>query len=103
MPMNVGITMPMRRKTKRNMVRPYGLGEEKTQPATRACDPGRRTISTSFSNRAKSVLREFYGWLAGLLDAHAVEARVAERFDTHVDHLLADRLVNGRVGDRRER
>jgi hypothetical protein len=28
MPMKVGITMPMRRKTKRNMVRPYGLDEE---------------------------------------------------------------------------
>jgi hypothetical protein len=36
MPMKVGITMPMRRKTKRNMVRPYGLDERKTQPATRA-------------------------------------------------------------------
>src|SRR5689334_25177336 len=38
-----------------------------------------------------------------LLHADAVEARIAERLDAHVDNLLADRLIHRRVSDRRER
>src|ERR1700751_5036656 len=104
MPMKVGITIPMRRKTNRNMCRPYGLDGGKTQPATRARDPVAGQFSTSLLNRAKNLLRVIaYRTAVALLHADAVKAQVAERFDAHVGNFLAHRLIDRRVCDRRER
>lgn len=38
-------------------------------------------------------------FVSKLPERHAVEARVAERFDAHVDNFRARRLVDRRIGD----
>src|ERR1700722_8815513 len=59
-PINVEITMPMRRKTKRNMVRPYGLDERKNTTGDEGLSPRSPEHFDQFSNQAKSGLRQFY-------------------------------------------
>src|SRR5580698_438049 len=83
MPMKVGITMPMRRKTKRNMVRPYGLDERKNTTGDEGLSPRSPEHFDQFSNRAKSGLCQFYSKSPAIyLTVHRVAHPEGSRYDS---------------------